>query len=67
MFRYIRGNLVSTFNNKDKININLPNSVSSAHSNPLRNWAILFQLFGKLALDNKCLVGRLKRLSTLSI
>jgi hypothetical protein len=40
---------------------NLPNGVPCTHSNPLRNGSILFQFLGKLALDNKCLMGRLKQ------
>jgi len=36
----------------------VPDGVASAHSNPLWNGPVLLKLFGKLALDDKRLVGR---------
>lgn len=39
---------------------NLPDSVSSAHSDPLWNGSVLLQLFGKLLLDPERFVGRLQ-------
>lgn len=37
--------------------LDLPNGVPSAHSHPLGNRSVLLELFRKLSLDNKCLVG----------
>lgn len=45
------------YNSFEVINsLNLPDSITSTHSHPLRNRSVLLQLFRKLSLDDKCLM-----------
>ena len=41
--------------------VNLPDGISSSHSNPLWNRTILLQLFGQFGLNTESLVCRLER------
>lgn len=43
-----------------ELNYIIPNRISCSHTNPLRNWSVLFQFFGQFSLNDESLVGRLK-------